>query len=243
MSCRSRRNSPTPPSRRTGRPPARPTDARLARRILSRLVRSYGPRPWKRHGSAVELLVWTILSQSTSDVNSEAGFRALRRALPTWDAVADAPAAEIARAIRRSGLARQKAPRIRRILRRLRDERGRISLEFLRTWDAPDAYEYLVAFDGVGPKTALCVMLFALDMPVFPVDTHVHRIATRLGLLPRGVSPGRAHEVLAPLIPPPDRYAMHVLLIEHGRRTCRAQRPRCPGCRLRDLCPHGRRRA
>jgi len=196
-----------------------------ARRLLTRLTKAYGPRAWTPRRDAVEVLVGTILSQNTSNANSSAGLRALRRRLPSWTAVADARVSTIERCIRVSGLSRIKAPHIRSILRRIRADRGRISLAFLSARDDREAYDYLLGFDGVGPKTALCVLMFAFGKAVFPVDTHVHRIARRLGLLADGVPPERAHEVLTPLIAPGDRYAMHVLLIAHGRATCRAQNP------------------
>ena len=209
------------------------------RRILTLLRRAYGRRAPQRRGSGVDVLVGTILSQNTSAANSSAGFRALRRELGSWSRVADAPVGAIESCIRVSGLSRRKAPRIRRILRRIRTERGRISLEFLRRWAPGEAFDYLVRFDGVGPKTALCVLLFAFGMDVFPVDTHVYRVAARLGLLAEPTPPARAHEALTPLVAPRDRYAMHVLLIAHGRATCRARAPRCAECCLLELCPTG----
>ena len=216
--------------------------AASTRRILTLLTAAHGPRTWAPRRDAVEVLVGTILSQNTSNANSSAGLRALRRRLPSWNAVADARVSTIETSIRVSGLSRVKAPRIGAILRRIRADRGRISLAFLSRWGDRKAYDYLVDFDGVGPKTALCVLMFAFGKPVFPVDTHVHRIARRLGLLGNGVSADRAHEALTPLIAPGDRYAMHVLLIAHGQATCRAQNPRCEACCLLKLCPYGRTR-
>jgi endonuclease-3 len=185
------------------------------------------------------MLVATILSQNTNDSNSSAGFDSLRRHLSTWDAVADAPLGQVRRCIRVSGLARTKAPRIQAILRQIRRRRGRIELDFLAGMDADEAFATLTAFKGVGPKTALCTLLFALGRPVFPVDTHIFRIARRLGVLAENVPPARAHEVLTPLIAPRDRYAMHVLLIAHGRAVCKARVPLCRQCRILHLCPHG----
>jgi endonuclease-3 len=167
----------------------------------------------------------------------------LRRELPRWDQVADAPTETVERWIRTAGLSRIKAPRIQTILRRIRAERGRISLEFLRGYTPEDAAAYLRAFAGIGPKTVNCVLLFAFAMPVFPVDTHIHRIALRAGWLPTGTSAERAHDLLTPLIPPPDRYEMHVLLIRRGRQTCKAARPRCADCRLASVCAYGLRHA
>jgi endonuclease-3 len=210
------------------------------KRLLEVLRSSYGDRVWSGDRGAVAVLVATILSQNTSAANSSAGFRRLRRRFRSWSKLAEAGVAEIAECIRVSGLARTKAPRIRAILRRIRAEHGRITLAPLRRWPLAKARAYLEGFDGVGPKTALCVLLFAFGMPVFPVDTHIHRIARRLGLLEDGVGPAKADEVLTPLIAPDDRYAMHVLLIAHGRAVCRARRPGCEVCRALPLCPTGR---
>lgn len=209
---------------------------------LRRLVAMYGSREAQRWGPGVDVLVRTILSQNTSRANSSAGFTRLTERFGDWSAVADAPVREIAACIRVSGLSRVKAPRIRSILRQIRAERGRISLQHLKRMPAEKAYDYLTAYKGVGPKTALCVLLFAFGKTVFPVDTHIYRIAIRLGVMDASVPFARSHEALTPLIPPADRYAMHVLLIAHGRRTCRARRPVCEECRLLDLCPHGQHR-
>ncbi len=218
----------------------------LARRKLARalalLRREYGRRKWAPGRSAVGVLVGTVLSQNTSAANSSAGFRRLWRRFRSWSAVADAPVGEIERCIRVSGLSRAKAPRIRQILRQVRAlARGRrVSLEFLRRWPDERAYRYLLGFDGVGPKTAACVLVFAFGKKLFPADTHVVRIALRLGVLPAGTGAGHAQEILTPLIPPAGRYEMHVLLIAHGRGTCRARGARCGFCPLLRLCPHGR---
>lgn len=220
--------------------PSSRTDPRpKLRSVLRRLRGAYGKREWNGAREPVGVLVGTILSQNTNGANSSAGFVRLRERFPTWEQVADAPVRSIARCIRVSGLSRIKAPRIRSILRQIRTERRRISLAFLRRRDPEDAFDYLLQFDGVGPKTALCVLMFSFGMHVFPVDTHIHRVAGRLGALPEKTSAEMAHELLAPLIAPKDRYAMHVLLIEHGRKTCLARNPRCPQCGILNLCPHG----
>lgn len=226
--------------RRKIAPKARGPEAarqRHVRRVLVRLKRCYGDRPQPPGGKAVDALVGTILSQNTSAANSSAGFRQLRRRFRSWSAAAEAPVGRIEECIRISGLSRIKAPRIRTILRKVRADRGKVCLEFLRDLSAQEARDYLMAFDGVGPKTAACVLLFALEMPVFPVDTHIVRIARRLGWTAAGVSAEKAEQALTPLIPPPDRYAMHVLLIAHGRQICRARNPKCGQCALSDLCP------
>ena len=221
---------------------ARTARSRIAR-ILRRLQAVYGRPPRRRDGKAVDVLVATILSQNTSAANSSAGFGQLKRRFRSWDRAADAPVGQIERCIRVSGLGRIKAPRIRRILRQIRADRGRIDLEFLARWPPAEASRYLRHFQGVGPKTALCVLMFSFGMDVFPVDTHVHRLATRLGLIEAEATAEKAHRLLAALIDPGDRYAMHMLLIAHGRRVCRARRPQCGRCTLRGLCRDGQEAA
>jgi endonuclease III len=215
---------------------------RIMSQILRRLRRAYGPRPWKCWGRGVDVLIDTILSQNTSNANSDAGYRQLRRRFRSWNLVADAPVDEVERHIRVSGLSKQKAPRIQAILRQIKSDRGRIDLQFLREADEQSAYEYLTNFKGVGPKTANCVMLFAFGHAVFPVDTHIHRIARRLKLIGARDSAEKAHDLLKPMIAPKDRYEMHVLLIEHGRKTCRAINPKCERCVLLAMCPFGRQK-
>ena len=216
--------------------------ARLTRLLLRRLRRAYGSHPWKCWGKGVDVLVDTILSQNTSNANSDAGYRQLRRRFRTWNQVADAPVEEVERHIRVSGLSKQKAPRIQAILRQIKSDRGRIDIQHLADMDEQLAYAYLTNFKGVGPKTANCVLLFAFGMGVFPVDTHIHRIARRLKVIGPKTTAEQAHDVLKPMIPPKERYEMHVLLIEHGRRTCRAINPRCEECVLLDVCPYGQTR-
>jgi endonuclease-3 len=211
--------------------------------VLTRLRRAYGPQPWRCWGTGVDVLVDTILSQNTSAKNSDAGYRQLRRRFRSWNRVADAPVEEVERHIRVSGLSNTKAPRIQAILRQIKSDRGRMDLQFLSEMDEQAAYDYLTKFKGVGPKTANCVLLFAFGHAVFPVDTHIHRIARRLKLIPVRASAERAHNLLKPMIRPRDRYEMHVLLIEHGRKTCRAINPKCDECVLLKLCPYGQQRA
>ena len=182
-------------------------------------------------------LIGTVLSQNTTDRNSHAAMERLRSALPDWDRAADAPLARIAAAIRPAGLHRQKARSIRAILRRIRAERGRISLDFLRRWPTGRIRQYLLSLPGVGPKTAACVLLFSLRRPVLPVDTHVHRVSRRLGLIGPSVTAEQAHDLLADIVPPGKVYAFHVLLIEYGRKVCHARRPECGACALSDVCP------
>src|SRR5688572_14088671 len=192
-------------------PHPRPQDLRAVHTLLRR---AYGRREWKCWGDGVSVLVDTILSQNTSNANSDAGYKRLRRRFRSWNQVMNAPLDEVEKCIRVSGLSRIKAPRIQAILRAIKQDRRKLDLQFLKETDEQQAYEYLTKFKGIGPKTANCVLLFAFGSPVFPVDTHIHRIARRLGLIAPKASADDAHEILKPMIAPKDRYEMHVLLIE-----------------------------
>ena len=207
--------------------------------ILDRLVAAGGPPPGHRRLPAVDELVLTILSQNTSDVNRDRAYAAMRERFPTWEIVRDADPAALANALRPGGLADQKAPRIQAVLRRV-SAAGPLELEWLGALPPADAIAWLVQLPGVGVKTASCVLLFSFAVPVMPVDTHVHRVAGRLGLIPSGASADRAHALLTPMVPPARMLEAHLLLIRHGRTTCTARRPRCGECVLLDLCPYGR---
>lgn len=203
-----------------------------------RLLEAEYGRPEKRRRRALDVLVGTILSQNTSGVNSRRAFQSLRGAFPSWQALADARVSEIARAIRPAGLSRTKAPHIRAIVRRLLQERGKADLQFLEHMPRKKAMEYLLSLPGVGQKTASCVLLFAFGKPVLPVDTHVHRLSRRLGLVPDSASPEQTQGALERIVPPGRRHSFHVNLIAHGRSVCRP-RPKCSQCVLLRLCPEG----
>ena len=188
---------------------------------------------------AVDELVLTLLSQSTTDINSWRGFRALQARFPNWKAVADAPVADVESAIHLCGLSQQKAPRLQVILQRLLAERGAITLDFLAAMSTAAALAYLMSFHGVGRKTASCVLLFSLGMAAMPVDTHVLRVARRLDLIPERSSADKAHVWLESLLQEEDYLIFHVNVIAHGRRTCSARRPACERCPILDLCPYG----
>jgi endonuclease-3 len=215
----------------------RPPNAESIREIYRRLKSAYGPLDAPRRLDPLEELILTILSQNTSDVNRDRAWAALRSRYPTWEALAGARPRQVAAAIRPGGLANVKAPRILAVLREIRAREGGFDLAWMRTASDREITEYLTSLPGVGPKTAACVLAFSLDRPALPVDTHVHRVAERLGMLPPGTTATRAHAVLADLVTPRLRVAMHVGLIRHGRAPCRAGRPRCEVCPLQDLCP------
>lgn len=221
---------------------SRRESARKVAAICRRLRAEYGPVEPPDQGPVLDELIATILSQNTTDSNSGAAYEELRRRFDDWDAVRRAPAARIAGAIRCAGLSQQKAPRIKEVLQRISRERGSLSLDFLGSLPTPEAMDYLRSLPGVGPKTAACVLLFACRRPVLPVDTHVHRVSGRLGLIGRGVDAARAHETLGQIVPPALVLDFHIQLIRHGRARCSAQKPDCEDCPLVDLCPEGLRR-
>ncbi len=210
--------------------------------LCRRLRRVYGRVEFPERMPVLDELIATILSQNTTDANSAAAFEQLVRRFPAWDMVRRARVATIAQAIRPAGLQRQKAARIKQILQALAKRHGGLSLEFLRHQPPGEALAYLRSFPGVGPKTAACVLLFACRQRVLPVDTHVHRLSGRLGLVPRRTTAERAHELLARIVPARHVLEFHVLLIRHGRRVCHARQPQCSLCPLIDACPDGQRR-
>jgi endonuclease III len=185
----------------------------------------------------LEELVLTILSQNTSDANSGRAYAALRRRYSSWDRLAEADPRELADTIRAGGLANVKAPRLLAILREIRDRDGSLDLSWMKDARSAPIREYLTSLPGVGPKTAACVLAFSLGRPALPVDTHVLRVARRLGFLDQRTDAARAHEVMERLVPPRLRIRTHVGMIRLGREICRAGRPSCEICPLQDLCP------
>jgi endonuclease-3 len=205
------------------------------------LKEEYGDREWRPHDDPVGQLVSTILSQNTNDVNRDRAYEQLRQRFPTWEAVRDADPADIRQAIRPAGLANSKGPAIQRALRRVSEEQGEISLDFLGDMPLDEARDWLTSLNGVGPKTAAIVLLFSFNRPAFPVDTHVHRVSGRLGLIGPKVSREKAHDLLEALVPPETYYTFHLNLIAHGRQVCSARQPRCQACPLLTLCDYGQK--
>ena len=206
--------------------------------VHRRLLEEYGAPTWRPHMDAVSELVSTILSQNTNDVNRDVAFDRLRSRLPTWEQVRDADTEIVIEAIRPAGLANQKGPRIQEALRLITLERGELDLDFLADWPVEEAKDWLCAINGVGPKTTAIVLLFSLGRPAFPVDTHVHRVTKRLGLIGPRVSREKAHVILEKLMPEDAYYPFHLNLIRHGRQVCSSRSPGCAGCFLRHLCEY-----
>jgi len=206
--------------------------------IYVKLAELYGFPTWRQELPPVDELVCTILSQNTSDLNRDKAFDALKARYPGWEQVRDAPLDDVIKTIRLAGLARTKGPAIQRVLKEITAERGSITLNFLADMEVHEAKAWLTQFKGVGPKTAAIILLFAFNKPAFPVDTHVHRVTQRLGLIGPKVSREQAHEILEAIIPPEAYYQAHLNMIQHGRTLCKALTPICERCPLTDICDY-----
>jgi endonuclease-3 len=216
-------------------------------RVYEKLLARYGEPKNEPDYDPLGGLIATILSQHTSDINSERAYQQLVAAFPTWEAVRDAPTISIAEAIKCGGLANIKSVRIQDVLHTLTEqqqEQGETKtlaaylLDELDKLTTEEAWYYLRTLPGVGPKTAACVLMFNIDKPVMPIDTHVHRVSGRLGLIGPKVSADQAHEIFAKITPPEWVYPLHVNLIRHGRQICHAQRPTCNACPLYSECAY-----
>lgn len=201
-----------------------------------RLLDYYGEPTLKERRDPLSELVVTILSQNTADVNTARAYRSLCERFASWEEVLAAPVEALEDAIRMAGLANTKAPRIHRILEDLDEERGSLDLGFLDAMSTNEARDYLTALHGVGPKTAACVLLFSLHKPALPVDTHVHRVSLRVGLVPPKTTAEKTGELLEAMLPPATYYPFHLNVIRHGRTLCTAARPRSTECPLLPIC-------
>jgi endonuclease III len=207
---------------------------RRVRALRDRLREVYGVPLAPPHRQPVDELILTVLSQSTNDRNRDVAYLRLRERFDSWEAVRDAPPAEVEAAIQPGGLHRQKSVRIQAILRALGDP---LELDHLADLPVADAQAELCSLPGVGRKTAACVLLFSFGMPDVPVDTHVSRVGTRLGLFRPGAPFEELHDEMLAVTPRGQELELHVNLLRHGRRTCHAQRPECGTCPLRRMCP------
>jgi len=231
-------SSPSGRTRAAAVPPHPPgAAARDIRRAHKLLERRLGPLEPPRRLDPLEELILTVLSQNTSDVNRDRAYASLTERFASWEEVADADARDVADAIRPGGLANTKAPRIQAILRAIEHEHGKLDLRFLDRMPDDEVRTYLMELPGVGPKTAACVLAFSLLRPVIPVDTHVRRVAERLGWIPPRTNDADAHAVLERLVSADIRVTTHVGLIRLGREICKPGRPRCEECPLQAMCP------
>ena len=204
--------------------------------IIQNLKAVYGdPKP-ERGLDPLDVLIETILSQSTSNANSRRAFETLKQRFPTWEQARCARATSIEAAIRSGGLARQKSMRIKNLLTEIYRQRGSLDLSFLKSAPLQEAKRFLASFKGIGPKTVACTLLFACNRPVFPIDTHIFRIARRLELIPERCSDELAHKMMEEIVPKERYFEVHINMIRHGRKICRPSEPRCEECCLVDYC-------
>jgi len=206
--------------------------------VQERLRNKFGAPTWHVELPAVDELVCTILSQNTNDINRDKAFQALKERYPDWETVRDADPAELQYVIRVAGLANQKGPNIQAALRDISEERGEIDLDWLKEKDTEEARDWLVRLRGVGPKTAAIVMVFALGMPAFPVDTHIYRVTGHIGLRPKELDITKTHAYMEQIADPADFGSLHSNLIDLGREICQARRPKCAICPILDLCQY-----
>ena len=212
-----------------------------AKEVDCRLIEKYGEPTWRDSLPILDELISTILSQNTSDTNRDRAFLRLKGTFKTWEDVRDADGEAVIEAIRSAGLANQKGPRIQKILQQITEERGTLELDFLRDLKTEDAMSWLMRFNGVGPKTASIVLLFSLDKPAFPVDTHIQRVTGRVGLRPEAMNNEQAHHHLGELFPPESYKSAHLNIIRLGREVCHPHNPACDICVLQTLCDYYQR--
>ena len=212
------------------------TDIDLAVTVHKKLLKYFGYPEWRNPLPALDELVSTILSQNTNDRNRDIAFNNLREKFPEWEMVRDAAPDEVIEAIRTAGLANQKGPRIQNMLKQITEEHGSLDLSFLNNHSKDDIKEWLLKFKGVGLKTASIVMQFSLNIPAFPVDTHIYRVTGRIGLRPEKMNVENAHNHLAALFPEDTYKAAHLNIIRLGREICHPRNPECKICPLSQIC-------
>lgn len=205
--------------------------------ITERLETAFGIPKWKGRGKPLGSLILTVLSQSTNDRNRDVAYARLKEQFPDWQSVMNAPAETIAKAIRPAGLANQKSVRIKNILQWVFDTYGTFDLAFLCDMDPQQVMDTFLKLKGVGIKTISVVLMFTCGVDVFPVDTHVHRICRRLGLVGDKATAERTHHQMQALVPEGKSYSLHNNFLRLGRTICKAQKPKCSECPLKDLCP------
>jgi len=206
------------------------------KRIALLLEKEYGAPKRERQADPLDILIQTILSQNTNDLNRDRAYERLKNRFPRWEDVLQARKEAILSAIRPGGLAGQKAGHIREALRWIKKREGRLSLSFLKEMGSEEINKLIGGLKGIGPKTIHCLLLFGLGRDVFPVDTHILRIGKRIGFIPEAMDAAKAHPWMVPLIPEGKSLSLHINLIRFGRETCQARRPRCADCFLAQEC-------
>jgi endonuclease-3 len=215
---------------------------RQVKYVTQNLEATYGVPINHRPDDPLDELILTVLSQSTTDINSRRAFENLKALFPDWESLRRAHPSSIAAAIKSGGLANAKSVVIKNALNEIKSRRGELDLSFLQTAPIGEAREFLTSLKGIGPKTAACVLLFACNREIFPMDTHILRVTKRLGLIPEKCGDQQAHELMEKLVPPGKHYSLHVNLIWHGRQLCRPQNPKCDKCPLIEHCEYGQLR-
>ena len=200
------------------------------------LEKEYGRRIWKKEGDPLSVLISTVLSQNTSDTNSHRSYSKLKKVFRSWNEMRRAPIWKITQAIKSGGLSNIKAKRIKEILKGIPSRNGDLSLSFLEEWNTEKVESYLRSFGGVGEKTIACVLLFSLNRPSMPVDTHIFRVSKRLNVIPQNANFKMAGEILSRIVPSNKIYQCHINLIAFGRAVCKARSPRCEICVLYSIC-------
>ena len=207
--------------------------------IVQNLERTFGEPKLSRKSDPLAMLINIILSQATSDTNSDRTFKNLKKRFKNWKNVLAAGENEIADAIRLGGLANQKAKVIKDLLWQIKETHGTLSLKFVEKMPDEEARDFLQKFRGIGPKTVACTLLFACHKEVFPLDTHIFRVLKRMGIVPAKITDAKAHRLLDELVPKGKFYSLHVNLIRLGRKICRPQEPLCEECPLLEYCDYG----
>lgn len=206
------------------------------KKIITTLEKYYGVPKVDGFLEPLDELIFTVLSQNTNDRNRDRAWQEFKKNFPSYESILNSSQKKLERAIRVAGLAEQKSKNIIAILKKLKEENGKLSLKFLKSYDKEKAREFLLSFRGVGPKTAACVILFSLKKPAFPVDTHIYRVSKRLGQLPLRTNPEKAHLIMERSVPEDKYTSFHINLIRHGRKLCHPSKPECPACPVRTLC-------
>ncbi|NOK62589.1 MAG: hypothetical protein GFH27_549333n77 [Chloroflexi bacterium AL-W] len=208
--------------------------------VYQRLIETYSLPTWTPSRDPLGELILTILSQHTTDQNSYRAYQELRHRYAQWEDVREASISELYATIKSAGLGNIKAQRIQSVLHDIIARCGHLNLDFLDMLTVDEGMRWLTALHGVGPKTTACVLMFSLGKPTLPIDTHVYRVAKRIGLISSDTSVERAHTLLASAMPSETVYAFHMMMIQHGRKVCHARKPRCPECILQNLCSFAR---
>lgn len=205
-------------------------------KLVSKLLeKEYGtPKPWKM--LPIDSLVNVILSQNTNDLNSGKAFAKLKKKYSDWEDILTSRETEIAKTIKEGGLANIKAKRIKKVLSQIKEKEGKLNLDFLESYSSENAREYLMQFDGIGPKSAAVIVAFAFEKPAFPIDTHIFRVIKRIPLIPQNMSYEKAHGFMEEVVPDQLKIPLHVQIITHGRKICHARKPLCSKCVLNGMC-------